>query len=136
MEENITGVVQMLNKNTDELSLLLRSRRLELGLRLDEVATRANVDTAGLSRAENGKKIPVPETLAALAEALGMPLADLYQAAGYPLPQALPSLRPYLRRAYGVSEAAVDEIEQYLQRIAAPYGGASTPREGEDEQPD
>jgi transcriptional regulator with XRE-family HTH domain len=109
---------------------------LQLGLRLDEVAARASVDIAGLSRAENGKKIPAPETLAALATALNLPLADLYQAAGYPLPETLPSLRPYLRRAYDVPEAAVDEIEQYLQRIAAQYGGASLPREGEDEQPD
>ena len=123
----------MPNKDTDELSNLLRSRRLQLGLRLEDVAERANVDPAGLSRAENGKKIPLPETLAALATTLDLPLADLYEAAGYPLPEQLPSIRPYLRRAYGVSEAAVDEIEQYLQRIANQYGGASTPRDGEDE---
>lgn len=126
----------MPNKDTDALSALLRIRRLQLGLRLEEVAERAGVDSAGLSRAENGKKVPLPETLAALASTLDLPLADLYEAAGYPLPEQLPSLRPYLRRAYGVPEAAVDEIEQYLQQIANQYGGASLPREGEDELPD
>lgn len=126
----------MLNKNTDRLSYLLRNRRLELGQRLEDVASRAGVDVAGLSRAENGKKIPLPETLAALAEALDLPLADLYEAAGYPLTQELPTLRPYLRRAYGVPEEAVAEIERYLERIAAEYGTVSAPKHGEDEQPD
>jgi transcriptional regulator with XRE-family HTH domain len=126
-----------MNKNTDQLSYLLRSRRLMLGQRLEDVAFRAGVDVAGLSRAENGKKIPAPETLAALATALELPLADLYEAAGYPLPQELPTLRPYLRRAYGVPEEAVHEIEQYLERIARDYGGTvSAPVDREDEQPD
>ncbi len=126
----------MLNKNTDQLSYLLRTRRLQLGQRLEDVASRAGVDVAGLSRAENGKKIPAPETLAALASALELPLADLYEAAGYPLPQELPTLRPYLRRAYGIPEEAAQEIEQYLERIAAEYGTVSVPRDREDEQPD
>lgn len=126
----------MLNKNTDQLSYLLRARRLEMGQRLEDVASRAGVDLAGLSRAENGKKIPAPETLAALASALELPLADLYEAAGYPLPQELPTLRPYLRRAYGIPEEAVQEIEDYLERVAAEYGTVSAPRDREDEQPD
>jgi transcriptional regulator with XRE-family HTH domain len=125
----------MMNRNTDRLSYLLRTRRQQLGQRLEDVASRAGVDVAGLSRAENGKKIPAPETLAALAGALQLPLADLYEAAGYPLPQELPTLRPYLRRAYGIPEEAVQEIEQYLERIAAEYGTASAPQDGEDEQP-
>ena len=125
----------MLNKNTDRLSYLLRSRRLELGQRLEDVAFRAGVDVAGLSRAENGKKIPAPETLAALAGALELPIADLYEAAGYPLTEELPTLRPYLRRAYNVPEEAVQEIEHYLERIAAEYGGLSTPQDHEDEEP-
>lgn len=126
----------MLSKNTDRLSYMLRSRRLTLGQRLEDVASRAGVDVAGLSRAENGKKIPAPETLAALAGALELPLADLYEAAGYPLTQELPTLRPYLRRAYGVPEEAVQEIERYLERIAAEYGEVSAPRAHEDELPD
>ncbi len=125
-----------MHKNTDDLSRLLRSRRLALGERLEDVAARAGVDVAGLSRAENGKKIPAPETLASLADALDLPLADLYEAAGYPLPQQLPTLRPYLRRAYGVPDEAVEEIEAYLRRIAAQYGGGSILHEREDELPD
>ncbi len=77
---------------------------------------------------------PAPETLASLARALGLPLADLYEAAGYPLPQELPTLRPYLRRAYGVSDQAAADIERYLERIASEYGGRSLPQDGEDEQ--
>ncbi len=77
-----------MNKNTDELSRLLRSRRLALGERLEDVAARAGVDVAGLSRAENGKKIPAPETLASLADALDLPLADLYEAAATHYPSS------------------------------------------------
>ncbi len=126
----------MNNKDTTGLGDLLRSRRLELGLYIEEVASRANIDPAGLSRTERGKKVPAPETLAAVASVLSIPLADLYEAAGYPLPQQLPSLRPYLRHAYGVSDQAADEIEAYLNKIAAPYGGGSGPIDGEDELPD
>lgn len=126
----------MRNQPTGGLGPLLRNRRLDLGMSLEAVSERANVDLAGLSRAENSKKIPQPETLAAIGRALDLPLADLYEAAGYPLPQELPSLRPYLRRAYGVSDQAADEIEAYLEKIAAQYGSGSGPRDGEDELPD
>jgi transcriptional regulator with XRE-family HTH domain len=123
----------MAESRTGRLGPLLRNRRLELGLRLEAVAEQAGVDPAGLSRTENSKKNPQPETLALLAPVLNLPLADLYEAAGYPLPQQLPTLRPYLRKAYGVSDQAADEIEAYLEKIAAQYGGSSGPALGEDE---
>ncbi len=123
-------------RNTEGLSQLLRERREKLGLRPADVARRAGVDPGGLLRAERGDKVPTPETLSALADALGLPLADLYDAAGYPLPGQLPSIRPYLRHAYNVPEEAAREIEDYLARIAAKYGGPSLPRDGEDEAPD
>ena len=101
-----------------------------------EVARRAGMAPSAISRTESGEKIPTPETLAALAEVVEVPLADLYDAAGYPLPKRLPSLRPYLRRAYGVPDEAMPEIEAYLADVAARYGGAGEPAAHEDEEPD
>ncbi len=124
------------NQKSERLGRLLRQRRHELGLGLNELARRAGVDPAGLARAEHSAKVPSPETLASLAGALGLPLADLYEAAGYPLPSQLPSIRPYLRHAYNVPDEAAAEIEDYLARIAARYGGPALPRDGEDEAPD
>ena len=124
------------NKRAERLGQLLRDRRQQMGLGLNELARRAGVDQAGLARTEHGSKVPSPETLSALAAALGLPLADLYEAAGYPLPGELPSIRPYLRHAYNVPEEAAREIENYLTRLAAQYGGPALPLDGEDEAPD
>jgi transcriptional regulator with XRE-family HTH domain len=126
-----------MNKSTDNmLARLVRDRRLELQLSMSEVARRAQTVTSLVSRTESGDKVPRPEALGGLATALELPLADLYEAAGYPLPDELPSLRPYLRRAYGVPDAALPEIEQYLAEVARRHGGASQPQQGEDEAPD
>lgn len=124
------------NTKSERLGRLLRERREYIGLSLNEVARRAGVDPAGLFRIETSDRLPTPDTLAVLADALGLPLADLYEAAGYPLPEQLPSIRPYLRRAYNVPDEAAREIEDYLTRIAAQYGGPALPRDGEDEAPD
>lgn len=125
-----------MDQDSNSLSQLIRRRRSDLGLTSAQLADQAGVQRSVVSRVENGTKVPQPETLAQLAAVLQLPLADLYDAAGYPLPERLPSLRPYLRRAYGVSGATADEIERYLQRISAEYGTASEPLNGEDEQPE
>lgn len=123
----------MQNSGSSWLAEIVRSRRIALGLSMSDVTRLGGVDRATLSRVENGKKTPAPDTLAALASALRLPLADLYEAAGYPLPHRLPSLRPYLRHAYGISHEAVDEIETYLRRLNPDLG---QPADGEDELPD
>ena len=117
------------------LSQFVRSRRLDLGLTAGQLAELSGVDPGGISRIEAGRKIPTPETLAAMATALQVSLDELYDLAGYPVPE-LPALRPYLRRAYGVPDQAAEEVERYLQQIGARYGGASRPAPGEDEQPE
>ena len=117
------------------LSELVRARRLEMGMTPLQLSHESGVDGARISRIEAGLKIPAPETLAALAPVLQLPLEELYAAAGYPVP-ALPPLRPYLRRAYNVPERAAEEIERYLHELSARYGSAGQPRPGEDEQPE
>lgn len=130
------------------LGNLIRRRRLELGLSLRDVEDLTGLSRANLSRVEAGNGGVRPEALGGLSRALRTPLADLYEAAGFPIPQALPSIRPYLRRAYNVTDKAADEIEAYLQRMSESanrieadlerLSGPERPasRDGEDELPD
>lgn len=55
-----------------------RRLRTALGLTLGDVARRANISAAMLSRLENGDVSPSLETLSALAPVLGVPLAQLF----------------------------------------------------------
>lgn len=126
---------------SNQLGDLLRQRRLTLGLTLVEVSRQAKIDQGHLFRIETGARSPKPEVLAALAGALEIPLADLYEAAGIPVPQRLPSLRPYLRRAYGMPESALDEVERYLAQYIQGIGSSQyrlspEPIDGEDELPE
>jgi DNA-binding XRE family transcriptional regulator len=61
-----------------------RRLRNSLGLTLGEVAKRANLSAAMLSRLENGGVSPSLESLAALSSALGVPLAQLFGDVGKP----------------------------------------------------
>lgn len=115
---------------------LLKKQRTERGMSLGEVANAAEISRVHLFRVETGVRQPKPEFLAAVCGVLEIPLADLYEAAGIPAPIRLPSIRPYLRRAYGMPDAAVDEMDRYFQRITDEYGLPSDPLDGEDELPE
>lgn len=109
----------MESEQTSPLGNLIRRRRLELALSLRDVEDLTGLSRANLSRVEAGNSGVRPEALGGLSRALRTPLADLYEAAGFPIPQTLPTIRPYLRRAYNVTDEAADEIEAYLQRLGA-----------------
>jgi transcriptional regulator with XRE-family HTH domain len=130
----------MHDSSSNSLGSLLRQRRLDLGLNLVEVARLAEIEQGHLYRIEAGERSPNPKALASLATVLDLPLADLYEVAGIPLPQSLPSLRPYLRRAYGMPDHAVDEVERYLAQYIEdsnhPHSPPSQPLDGEDELPE
>ncbi len=55
----------------------LRRRRKELGLSQEQLGARANIQMADISRYESGGRDPRISTVARLAEALDMPIADL-----------------------------------------------------------
>ena len=124
-----------MNDRSPLLGEMIRHRRQQLGLSLRDVENQTGISRANLSRTEAGEAGARPETLGALSAVLRLPLADLYEAAGMPIPQRLPSIRPYLRRAYNVPDEAVDEIEKYLSRFG-PFDPSEAPRGGEDELPE
>ena len=59
------------------LGLKLRSRRLEAGLSLKQLAERSGMSISYLSEIETGRKYPKPDKLLLLAEALRLPFDEL-----------------------------------------------------------
>jgi transcriptional regulator with XRE-family HTH domain len=114
----------------------LRKTREALGLSAREVARRTGLGDSTIVRIEQGAfPTPNPETLGRIASVLGVNLADVYVMADYPVPNELPTLRPYLRARYGrLPASAADEIEAYAQRLAQKHGvDLAGPAPGEDE---
>lgn len=118
------------------LAKLLKQERRALELSAREVARRAGINDSVVVRIEQGAvPNPRPDTLKAIAEVLGLDLADVFAAAGYVQPTGLPSFTPYLRNKYGDMPAkALRELETSFAEIAAKYGYvADGPNPGQDE---
>ncbi len=116
----------------------LRERRREAGLGTTELAKRTGINDATITRIEQGFIAkPDPRKLSRIADVLDLNLADVYAMAGYAAPSDLPSFQPYLRRKYdGLSDQAIDDLEQAFERIIKKHGYEPTgPRRGEDEEP-
>ena len=120
------------------LGRLVRSRRKELGLSIRQLAERADMNFATVSRIEQGLfAAPGPDKLARIAEALGIELADIYAMADYAVPGDLPSFQPYLRHKYrDMPDQAVDDLNKAFERIVRKHGyDPNGPQAGEDEAP-
>jgi transcriptional regulator with XRE-family HTH domain len=124
-----------MNRNRHRLGDTVRHRRELLGLSARELARRIGTTDTTVLRIESGASPnPHTDTLSALAEALDLPYADLFAAAGYAVPAQLPTFQPYLRTKYGeLPPAAVAELEQHFAEIARRYG-TQGPLNGEDER--
>ena len=70
-----------------KLSLLLRELLKERSLSMRKLSELTKIDTATISRIINGKRKANPEHLQKIADCLGVPIADLFVAAGYPIDQ-------------------------------------------------
>jgi transcriptional regulator with XRE-family HTH domain len=100
---------------TNQFGDYLRNLRTRRRLGLRELARKANLDAAGLTRLERGQRTPMPDTLKALAPVLGVPMADLFAKAEYITPSDLPNLSTYLRVRYSdLSEQKLTSIDTYM----------------------
>lgn len=120
------------------LAKLVTAARSDAGLSLQQLEQATGVAKTTLYDLEHGVvRNPRPAVLAALAAPLGVPLADLYAAAGYEAPKGLPTFSPYLRSKYkDLPPEARDELADAFQRITAKYGysaDGSGPAPGQDE---
>lgn len=109
--------------STSQFGDYIKNLREERRLSVRGLAAKAGISSGALSRLENGKRSPQPETLKALATALAVPLSDMFAMAGYTVPYDLPSMSPYLRARYGhLPEGALTSIDDYLKRLIDEYG--------------
>ncbi len=115
------------------LADLIREHREAAEISASELARRAGIDK-GLLTLLDQKKIAQPkvDTLRAIAQALDIPIADMFATTNW-LPQnALPSLQPYMRAKYeDLPDEAVAEVEQFIANLSTKYRRG--PQAGEDE---
>jgi transcriptional regulator with XRE-family HTH domain len=124
-------------KNRRRLGKLLRDHREALGLSTRQLEAITGITGATIVRIEQGEfAAPAPDKLARLADALGIPLADVYAVAEYSAPKQLPTLKPYLRTKYReLPDEAATQIEAYADRLARKHGvNLAGPAPGEDEE--
>jgi transcriptional regulator with XRE-family HTH domain len=123
-----------MSSDVKQLGRVVREARNRCGLGTPRLAERVSVHQTTLVRLERGEIArPDPALLMELSQQLDLPLAELYELAGIPLP----SLRPYLRAEYGLSEGAIDQIQDQIIRIATHHQtGSSGPLHGIDENPE
>ncbi len=116
----------------------LRSAREDKGYSLLRLAELTGIHDVTLGRLEAGAfAAPSADKLARIADALELPLADVYALADYAIPTDLPSFTPYLRAKYGdLPDDAVAQLERYAQRLARKHGvNLAGPADGQDEHP-
>jgi transcriptional regulator with XRE-family HTH domain len=122
--------------NNPTLGSLLKQRREDLELSYGQLHTATGIGKSQLHALEHDRVQKAPAVqLKTLADALELPLSDLYAAAGLPLPTELPSFSPYMRAKYGQLPAeAQNELAKTFAAIAKKYGyQADGPQPGEDE---
>ena len=113
-----------MNKSGRRLGELVHHARQTKGLTAQGLAEASGTSRSFIMKLERGEYVQVsPAYLQALAEALDLPLADLYSAAGYPLPAGLPTFAPYLRRRYGeeLPEKAISQLTEYFELLRDKY---------------
>ncbi|GAA4536586.1 hypothetical protein GCM10023192_34870 [Amycolatopsis samaneae] len=99
----------------------IRELRTKRGYSARKLAALASIDSGTVTRLEQGGiHAPNPGRLKHLADALEVPLADLFAMAGYVTTQELPSIAPYLAAKYGyLPEDARDDMAAYCRQRAA-----------------
>ncbi|MDG5769988.1 helix-turn-helix domain-containing protein [Mycolicibacterium fortuitum] len=123
------GAILMTPEQTVKLIQLLKDKRTELSLSVNEVARRADVDPGTAWRIEQGMIAkPRVESLIAIGRVLGINAMELFTTVGWLISEDLPDLGTYLRAKYGVSlsDHAIDDIEHYVTRTRYVYTLADT----------
>lgn len=130
------GIEVMDREQAKKLGGHLQQARQAKQLSLMALSEITGITDATISRIETGAfRAPAPDKLAALAEALELPLADVFALAEYAVPNELPSFMPYMRSKYrDLPDEAVAQIEQYAKYLANEHGvSLDGPAPGEDE---
>jgi transcriptional regulator with XRE-family HTH domain len=107
-----------MSPGTHELGDYIRRHREAAGLTLEQLGKRTGVNKSSVHRWENATRTPGAADLARLSRGLGIDFEDLFALAGFVAPIELPTLEPYLRTKYGLSDdAARAEAERFHSRL-------------------
>lgn len=122
--------------DTHQFGDYLHHEREKRKLTIRGLARKAGLDSGALTRLENGGRNPSTQTLKALADALEVPLADLFARAGFATPYNLPTMDSYLHARYGhLPEDVLASMSDYCRQLIDECGfDTDGPREHEDEQ--
>jgi transcriptional regulator with XRE-family HTH domain len=106
-----------------QFGTLIADRRLELGLRMQDVADRLASSKGNISAYESGQYLPKANKMYALAKVLDLPYEDLLAVAGLTHPDSLPALAPYLRAKYrDLPDDALREADAFFAELQQRYG--------------
>lgn len=103
------------------LGARIRESREAQGLGIRQLARLIEVAPSQVLRYESDAITPSPPTLIALAGQLELPVRELFELAGRPLPQEPSSLPAMLRADYDLPPEAVAEVEAHIAAVAARY---------------
>lgn len=117
-----------MSPNTPDLGTLIARARHDRGLSMEGLAAATGVSKGLVWQWERGNKTPTAANLARVARALDVDFEDLFALAGYVTPDALPTLAPYLRTKYGLSDDAIAEAERLFADLRQQPGGADAER--------
>lgn len=113
----------MTPEQTVKLINILKKKRNELQLSVNEVARRANVDVGTVWRIEQGKIAkPHAESLIAIGSVLGINAMELFTTVGWLTAGDLPSLGTYLHAKYTyLPDAVIHHVEHHFIEILHAY---------------
>lgn len=106
------------NVQSEGFGTFLRSQRIAAGLSIARLSQEAGIAVGQVHKLENDRVQKInPAHIAALAGPLGVPLYQLYQAAGYP-PEQIPLLEPELvTRLMELPPEALESITRLLDGL-------------------
>ncbi|MCB9742236.1 MAG: helix-turn-helix transcriptional regulator [Alphaproteobacteria bacterium] len=99
----------------------LRALRLRQGLTQQDLADRVGVSPPEISKYERARRAPSLESLAALAEGLGLPLSEVVAFEGSE--NASPELQRILHRLHGQPPETVALVARLVEVVAQDSGG-------------
>lgn len=113
-----------MEQQTETLGELVARHRRSQNRSARSVAREADIDIATMTRLEKGTYTsPSPITLKGLSRALGIPILELFHAAGYITPYDLMKMIDYVAGQPAMQPVSVDDVRsQYLSKLIEDYG--------------
>ncbi|MFJ7726612.1 helix-turn-helix domain-containing protein [Neobacillus sp. NPDC097160] len=100
-------------QKTSKLGLFLKELLKERSLSMRKLSELTNIDKATISRIISGKRKATPDHLQKMAACLGVPIADLFTAAGYTVDQSQEELNSDIHISIDSIQSILETSELY-----------------------